>query len=48
MKKLPKIEGLVSYRSDKRKLYFRGNSKWNAIGKQDEVSKEFHKINACI
>ena len=37
MKSVPVIEGLLSYRSDHKKLYLREKSRWNALGTQDEV-----------
>ena len=39
MDKLPKIEGLLSYRSDEMKLYLRGKSQWKALGTQKQVQK---------
>ena len=38
MKKLPKVEGLLSYRSDDRKLYLNENSNWEALATQKDVS----------
>ena len=42
MNELPKVEGLLSYRSDDRKLYLKENSQWKALAKQKEV-----KCNVC-
>jgi hypothetical protein len=38
MNKLPKVEGLLSYRSDDRKLYLKKKSQWEALAYQKEVS----------
>ena len=37
MNELPKIEGLLSYRTDDRKLYIEKKSKWKALATQREV-----------
>ena len=42
MNELPKIGGLLSYRSDDRKLYLEENSQWKALATQKEV-----KCNVC-
>ena len=38
MNKLPKVEGLLSYRSDDRKLYLKEKSQWEALAIEKEVS----------
>ena len=38
MNELPKIEGLLSYRTDDRKLYFKEKSQWKALATQEDVS----------
>ena len=38
MNKLPKVEGLLSYRSDDRKLYLKEKSQWQALANQKDVS----------
>ena len=37
MNKLPKIKGLLSYRTDDRKLYLKANSHWKALATQKDV-----------
>ena len=37
LKNLPKVEGLLLYRSDDRKLYFRGKTHWKTLGTEKEV-----------
>ncbi|XP_028416962.1 uncharacterized protein LOC114541174 [Dendronephthya gigantea] len=37
MNKLPKIEGLLSYSSDDRKIYLKGKSQWKALATQQDV-----------
>jgi hypothetical protein len=37
MNKLPKVEGLLSYLSDKKKLYIKEKSQWTALANQKEV-----------
>jgi hypothetical protein len=37
MNKLPKVEGLLSYRSDDRKLYLKEKSQWQALANQKDV-----------
>lgn len=38
MNKLPKVEGLLSYRSDDRKLYLKEKAQWKALATQKEAS----------
>ena len=38
MNELPKVEGLLSYRSDDRKLYLKEKSRWKALATQKDVS----------
>ena len=38
MNKLPKIEGLLSYRSDAREMYFKEKTRWSALATQKDVS----------
>ena len=38
MNSLPKVQGLLSYRTDDRKLYLNGNSHWKALATQKDVS----------
>ena len=38
MNKLPKIEGLLSYRSDDDKLYLKEKAQWRALATQKQVS----------
>ena len=42
MNKLPKVEGLLSYRSDDRKLYLKEKSQWQALANQKDVSYTVH------
>ena len=37
MNKLPKIEGLLSYRSDNNKLYLKEKSQWQPLANQKEL-----------
>ena len=37
MNELPKVDGLLSYRTDDRKLYIEEKSKWKALATQGEV-----------
>ena len=37
MNKLPKVEGLLSYLSDNKKLYIKEKSQWTALANQKEV-----------
>jgi hypothetical protein len=37
MNKLPKVEGLLSYRSDDKKLYLKEKSQWKALATQKGV-----------
>ncbi|XP_028411790.1 uncharacterized protein LOC114534527 [Dendronephthya gigantea] len=37
MNKLPKIEGLLSYRSDDREMYFKERSRWKALATQQDI-----------
>ena len=38
MNSLPKVQGLLSYRTDDRKLYLNGKSHWKALATQKDVS----------
>ena len=38
MNDLPELEGLLSYRTDVRKLYIKEKSKWNALATVKDVS----------
>ena len=38
MNELPKVEGLLSYRSDDTKLYLKEKSQWEALATQKDVS----------
>ena len=38
MNKLPKVEGLLSYLLDERKLYLKEKSQWEALATQKDVS----------
>ena len=38
MNKLPKIEGLLSYRSDDSKLYLKEKAQWRELATQKQVS----------
>ena len=38
MNKLPKLNGLLSYRIDERKLYLKENSQWKALATKKDVS----------
>ncbi len=42
MNKLPKVEGLLSYRSDDRKLYLKEKSQWQALANRKDVSYTVH------
>ena len=38
MNELPKVEGLLSYRSDDKKLYLKQKAQWQALATQKDVS----------
>ena len=38
MNKLPKLKGLLSYRTDDEKLYLKANTQWKALATQKDVS----------
>lgn len=37
LNRLPNIEGLLSYRSDDGRLYWKGKTQWKALGSRKEV-----------
>jgi hypothetical protein len=48
MNKLPKVEGMMSYRSDDNKLYIKEKSQWKALANQRDVSFIMLKIHGLI
>ena len=38
MNELPKVQGLLSYRTDDRKLYLKEKTQWKALATQKDVS----------
>ena len=38
MNELPKVEGLLSYRTDDRKLYLKEETEWKALATRKDVS----------
>ncbi|CAB4020555.1 Hypothetical predicted protein, partial [Paramuricea clavata] len=48
MNNLPKIEGLLSYRSDQEKLFLRGKSQWNALKSNQQVDHSQSMIQTIL
>jgi hypothetical protein len=48
MNKLPKVEGLLSYRSDDRKLYLKEKTKWGALANQKDVSRALNSFKQQV
>ncbi|CAB4030191.1 Hypothetical predicted protein, partial [Paramuricea clavata] len=46
MNKLPKVEGLLSYLSDKKKLYIKEKSQWTALANQKEIKDVIGKLDS--
>ena len=46
MNELPKVRGLLSYRTDDRKLYLKVKSQWKALATQEDVSYILCTTNA--
>ena len=48
MKKLPKVEGLLSYRTDDKKLYLKEKAQWKALATQKDVSYTMYTNTNCL
>ncbi|CAB4012134.1 Hypothetical predicted protein [Paramuricea clavata] len=46
MNKLPKVEGLLSYLSDRKKLYIKEQSQWTALANQKEIKDVIGKLDS--
>ncbi|XP_028419280.1 uncharacterized protein LOC114545131 [Dendronephthya gigantea] len=48
MNKLPKIEGLLSYRSDDREMYFKERSQWKALATQQDIESVIGRLTTRL